>query len=93
MDLSAGAPAQVEVILGLGVGEVSGMVRDAKQQPASGAMVTLLPDPMKEDRNDLYKMVSTGQSGRFTLQGMAPASTRHSPGKKSTPAATQTPSS
>ena len=72
MDLSAGAPVQVEVILGIGVGQVSGMVRDAKQQPVSGAMVTLLPDPMKEDRNDLYKMVSTDQSGQFTLPGVAP---------------------
>ena len=72
IDLSAGAPAPVEVILGIGVGQVSGMVKDAKQQPASGAMVTLLPDPMKEDRNDLYKMVSTDQSGRFTIQGVAP---------------------
>ena len=72
IDLSAGAAAQVEVILGIGVGQVSGMVKDAKQQPASGAMVTLLPDPMKEDRNDLYKMVSTDQNGQFTFQGVAP---------------------
>jgi hypothetical protein len=72
MDLTAGAPAQIEIVLGSGVGQVSGLVRDAKQQAAAGAMITLLPSPMKEERNDLYKLVSADQNGQFTLQGIAP---------------------
>jgi hypothetical protein len=72
IDLSAGTPGPVEVTLGAGVGQIGGMVQDAKQQPAAGSMVTLLPDPMKEERNDLYRMTSTDQNGRFTLQGIAP---------------------
>jgi hypothetical protein len=72
IDVSAGTPGPVEITLGIGVGQISGGVQDAKQQPASGSMVTLLPDPMKEERNDLYRVTSTDQNGQFTVQGIAP---------------------
>jgi hypothetical protein len=35
-------------------------------------MVTLVPDPMKEERNDLYRVTTTDQNGQFSLQGIAP---------------------
>jgi protocatechuate 3,4-dioxygenase beta subunit len=72
IDLGAGTPGRVEVTLGVGVGQIGGVVQDAKQQPAAGSMVTLLPDPMKEERNDLYRVTSADQNGQFTLQGIAP---------------------
>lgn len=71
-ELSAGAPVNVQVTLGVGAGQITGTVQDAKQQPASGTTVTLLPDPMKEERNDLFRMGSTNQNGQFTLQNIAP---------------------
>ena len=71
-DASAETPGPVEITLGIGVGQISGVVQDAKQQPASGSMVTLLPDPMKDERNDLYRITSTDQNGQFTLSGIAP---------------------
>lgn len=72
MDLSAGAPGPIQVTLGLGTGGVSGSVEDSNQKPASGSMVTLLPDPMKEDRNDLYRVTTTDQTGQFTMSGIPP---------------------
>jgi hypothetical protein len=72
LDLSAGVPVSVQVTLGSEPGQIGGTVQDAKQKPASGSMVTLLPNPMKEDRHDLYRMTTTDQNGQFTLQGIAP---------------------
>jgi Carboxypeptidase regulatory-like domain len=72
MDLSGGAPAAVQITLGVGPGQISGIVENANKEPASGSMVTLLPDPMQEDRNYLYRVASTDQDGQFTLQGIPP---------------------
>ncbi len=71
IDLNGGAAA-IQITLGRGAGTLSGTVQDAKQQPASGSTVTLLPDPIKEDRFDLYKVISTDQNGQFALQGIPP---------------------
>ena len=71
IDLNGGAAA-IQITLGRGAGTVSGTVQDAKQQPIPGSTVTLLPDPMKEDRTDLYKVISTDQNGQFALQGIPP---------------------
>jgi hypothetical protein len=62
----------VQISLGLGTGSISGTVQDAKQQPVSGSLVTLLPDPMKEERFDLYQVTTADQNGQFTLQGIPP---------------------
>ena len=72
IDLAAGAAGNVQIVLGLGTGSISGTVQDAKQQPASGSIVTLLPDPMKEERYDLYRTTTADQNGQFNLQGIAP---------------------
>ena len=71
IDLNGGAAA-IQITLGRGAGTVSGTVQDAKQQPSFGSLVTLLPDPMKEDRSDLYKVISTDQNGQFALKGISP---------------------
>ena len=76
LDLSAGVSGSVQITLGSGSGQISGTVQDAKQQAAPGSMVTLLPNPMKEDRNDLYRMTTTDQNGQFTLQGIPPGEYR-----------------
>jgi hypothetical protein len=72
VDLSAGAPGPVQITLGLGPGSVTGTVQGPNQKPASGSMVTLLPDPIKEERGDLLRVATTDQNGQFTLQGLAP---------------------
>ncbi len=71
-ELSSGALVNVQVTLGIGVGEITGVVQNAKQQPAPGATVTLIPTPAKEERTDLYRVASTDQNGQFQLQGIAP---------------------
>jgi hypothetical protein len=72
LDMSGGVPGLVLITLGVGVGQITGMVQDGKQQPAAGSLVTLLPDPLKEERNDLYRMTTADQNGQFTMQGIPP---------------------
>jgi hypothetical protein len=72
LDMGGGVPGPVLITLGVGVGQISGMVQDVKQQPAAGSLVTLLPDPLKEERNDLYRMTTADQNGQFTMQGIPP---------------------
>jgi hypothetical protein len=35
-------------------------------------VVTLLPDPLKAERNDLYRMTTADQNGQFAMQGVPP---------------------
>jgi hypothetical protein len=72
LDLNAGSPGPLQVTLGVGTGSVSGTVQDANQKPVSASMVQLIPDPMKEERYDLYRVVSSDQNGQFTMQGIPP---------------------
>lgn len=72
LDLSAGSSAPIEIVLGVGTGTLTGIVQDAKQQLAPGVMVSLLTDPMKEDRNDLNRSVTTDQNGKFNLANISP---------------------
>jgi len=72
IDASGGVAGAVQITLGTGVGLIGGIVRDTKQQPVSGGIVTLLPDPLKEERNDLYRTTTSDQTGQFTMQNIAP---------------------
>jgi len=66
IDVTGGSPAQ-----GTGTGQISGVVQDAEQKQAAGAMVALLPDPFQPERFDLNR-IALGQNGRFTLEMVAP---------------------
>ncbi|HUE23275.1 MAG TPA: carboxypeptidase regulatory-like domain-containing protein [Bryobacteraceae bacterium] len=57
----AGGPLVITV--SAGAGQIEGVARDAKQQPAPGATVLLVP---------AYKDVTTDQYGRFVLKSIEP---------------------
>jgi len=61
----------VDVVLSPNVGQLEGVVSDAKAGGAAGVSIVLIPDANR-DRIDLYKTATTDQSGRFTLRGIAP---------------------
>ena len=52
--------------------QVEGVVLDAKQQPAKGALVALIPDATRQSRISLFKTVRTDDNGRYSIQGIAP---------------------
>ncbi len=72
LDLSSGASGPIEIVLGVGTGTLTGTVTDSKQQPAPGIFVTLIPDPLREQRFDLLRTVPSNQTGQFTLNNIPP---------------------
>jgi hypothetical protein len=72
IDLNAGVPGSIDVVLAFGTGTISGTVQDEKQRPAPGSILTLVPDPMKEGRYDLSRMATADQNGRFLLPNIPP---------------------
>jgi len=72
IDLSRGGSGQLEVVLSPDGGQVDGVVLNAKQQPATGVTVALVPESSRRDQTLLYKNATTDQYGRFTLRGAAP---------------------
>ena len=61
----------LEIVLGSKPGQVEGVVVNDRQQPAAGIDVVLVPDQHR-DRIDLYKVVTSGPSGNFTILGVPP---------------------
>jgi hypothetical protein len=55
-------------------GTLDGTIRIRSDQTYTGAQVVLIPDD--PERNDLYKVASADQYGRFTTTGIAPGSYR-----------------
>ncbi len=72
LDLSNGASAALNILLGADGGEVDGTVGTASGQPAPGAQVTLAPAEEYEGRDDLLKRVGTDAAGNFKIPDIAP---------------------
>jgi 5-hydroxyisourate hydrolase-like protein (transthyretin family) len=65
--LSGGAGLEIV----LSVGQVSGLVTDQKLQPVAGVQVVLIPEKNR-DQTELFKAVTTDESGRFVVTGITP---------------------
>lgn len=66
----------LQLQLGSTPGRVSGIVRDAKGNPYTGALAALVPDESRRGRTDLYSSIPTDQSGRFSFNNVAPGNYR-----------------
>lgn len=53
-------------------GTISGVVRDAVNQPAKQVSVIVVPDAPRRANSLLYKRATTDANGAFSLQGIAP---------------------
>lgn len=72
IDLSGGVGGPVEIVVSAKAGQISGTVKDAKQEPAANATVVLVPDSSRREQLHLYKRTAADQNGSFTLKGLAP---------------------
>ncbi len=72
IDLTRGPGAPLTVTLAPGAGQIDGVVLNEKQQPTSGASVVLVPEPKLRELSDLYKTVTTDQTGHFTVKNIDP---------------------
>lgn len=71
IDLSSGAPGQLEILLSPDGGEVDGSVTNDKGEASTGAMVTLIPEGERR-ASMFFKTGTTDQSGHFTMKDIAP---------------------
>lgn len=72
IDTSHGAAGPLLLTISANAGQIEGVVLNAKQQPAPGATVVLVPEPKKRDRYEDFKQVTTDQYGRFLLKTIEP---------------------
>jgi hypothetical protein len=70
LDLSYGGGA-VDVVLAPAAGDVTGLVQNARAEPATSVQVTVVP-ASGSLRRDMNKLVTTDASGNFTLHGLPP---------------------
>ena len=70
IDASRGFSGAFDILLSSSGGQVEGVVLNAGEQPATGAVVVLVPERRSQWR--LYKENTTDQYGRFHIKGIGP---------------------
>jgi Carboxypeptidase regulatory-like domain len=68
--------APLEIVVSASAGEINGSVQNDHQQPAVGAIITVIPDPPNPDQSSLYKGGTTDQNGQFSVRNLAPGKYR-----------------
>jgi hypothetical protein len=69
--ISGSTDKQLDLVLRVGGGQVTGTVTDVRSQPVPGARVLLIPERVRF-RADLYRTATTGAAGRFNFPRVAP---------------------
>jgi hypothetical protein len=72
LDLTRGGVAGIDVVLAGNAGQIDGTALTARDEPASGSMVVLVPDERHRQQTSLFKFGTTDRSGHFTMTGIAP---------------------
>jgi hypothetical protein len=71
--IDASAPDPLEIILGNGTAEVTGLTIGSQKEPFTNAVVALVPDAISlRSRADLYKNTTSDALGRFTFGEVPP---------------------
>ncbi len=85
LKLNGGSTGPISIALSPGTGEIAGIVQNAQQQVAIGAIVTLVPrDGKRRNQVQYYRTVTTDQYGRFLCATWCLARMSFSPSKIST---------
>ncbi len=69
LDGSPVSPLELTIRMG---GQVTGVVRNAKDGPASDSLVALIPSESRRGNLLLFKTAQTEEDGRFSIRGVAP---------------------
>jgi hypothetical protein len=75
LDLSSGAPAQIELVVAATSGVLAGSVNNSKGAPAIGVKITVVP-ASDATRRDLYLSQTTDTSGNFAFKSLPPGKYR-----------------
>jgi protocatechuate 3,4-dioxygenase beta subunit len=71
-DFTPGTKDVLTLVLNPNGGQIEGSVQNAKDEPAAGAKVTLIPDADHRSYSRYYKTADTDQNGHFSIKGVAP---------------------
>ena len=74
--LNSQPQGQVEALIGMDAGSVSGTALNVKRDRVTGATVVLVPNAPRRERRDLYRVATSDASGNFQFQGVEPGSYR-----------------
>jgi len=72
LHLSGPPQGLLEIVIGANAGKIEGSVVNTQQQALANRTVVLVPDFRLRQRSDLYKVVSTDNTGRFRMQAVTP---------------------
>jgi len=61
----------LDILVGLGGGQINGTVTDVRSQPVPGTRVVIVPDRARH-RADLYRTSMTDANGRFSMSSVPP---------------------
>ncbi|HEX4999376.1 MAG TPA: hypothetical protein VFY29_14205 [Terriglobia bacterium] len=73
--ISGPATGTLDLVVGFGSGQISGVVADSRFQPAPVTQVVLVP-ARSRSRTELFKTATTDENGRFTITNIAPGDYR-----------------
>jgi hypothetical protein len=71
LNLAAGAPEVLDLVVSTGAGRLEGAVTDAGQ-PAPRIQVIAVPAAARRNRPQFYKVVTTGADGKYVMGGLTP---------------------
>jgi hypothetical protein len=63
---------EVQVLVKTNGGKVQGVVRDSTGRPIASARVALVPPVSRRQNSQLYKVATSGASGSFSMNRIAP---------------------
>ena len=78
LEVGAGSPAPLDVVLSSKAGQISGTVLDPRAQKAAAGMTVVLIPQEKErrDRESFYRSATTDAAGGFTFKSLTPGEYR-----------------
>jgi hypothetical protein len=69
--IAGSVSSMLEVVIGVGGGQIKGVVNDRRSQPVPVAQIVLVPDRAR-DRVELYRTTTSDEDGKFTFSGVIP---------------------
>jgi protocatechuate 3,4-dioxygenase beta subunit len=69
--ISGTASGMLDILIGVGGGQVTGTLTDRRSQPVPVTQVILIPDRYR-DRTERYRTANTDENGRFNFVGIPP---------------------
>jgi len=72
IDLTQQSSGALNIVCGTDVGQIQGTVQNDNGEPAAQAMISVVPDEERYNREDLFVQLVSDQNGKFDYRDLAP---------------------